>query len=432
MNFNRVRRRSWAGVPAILIAMFSVLFAATPNGAQSHGKPVPPPPPPPPLIGCVDPSRELTVVALSVVDSTLRATWNTDPSVDPRAAAWTFGRLMQKIAGPNDPQVMVRTMLDTWVTNQVVNGQTIAARPKMQTEIIAPWLAASGTKKQPATTLDLKKAPFKLNAIVARLDLRDLTKHSAGQGRFVFSVLENGNIAAFTVILEYNLYATDQAGIDQWARDWHALGSLVLGSAVYNDALGAITDRFTNTGALLSFRSEDATLDPLTENIATTVPEFRQFQLNAAGTRLDPAPLDQTPMNAANGTTRLADFINQNQAYVLDETFVVPPTFQSAPFQAGSIFASLGGSTVNNFWNAPSIINPDDTRQKFSLNTCNGCHAAETGTGIIHLDRKNVSTPAVLSGFLTGITVADPVTGTNRTFNKLADRAHDLSSMVCP
>jgi hypothetical protein len=56
---------------------------------------------------------------------------------------------------------------------------------------------------------------------------------------------------------------------------------------------------------------------------------------------------------------------------------------------------------------------------------------AETGTGIIHLDRKNVSSPAVLSGYLTGITVPDPVTGTNRTFNKIADRAHDLSSMVC-
>jgi len=56
----------------------------------------------------VDPARELVVTNLAVVNNPLRTTWATDPSVDPRAAAWTFGGLMQKVVGRQNGQVMVR------------------------------------------------------------------------------------------------------------------------------------------------------------------------------------------------------------------------------------------------------------------------------------------------------------------------------------
>ena len=60
-------------------------------------------------------------------------------------------------------------------TNQTVNGDLVPARPNIQTVVIAPWLAASGGK-----ILDMTKAPFRLLAIVARLDLRENAGYSGG------------------------------------------------------------------------------------------------------------------------------------------------------------------------------------------------------------------------------------------------------------
>jgi hypothetical protein len=39
---------------------------------------------------------------------------------------------------------------------------------------------------------------------------------------------------------------------------------------------------------------------------------------------------------------------------------------------------------------------------------------------------------APLSGFLTGATVVDPVTGVSRTFNDLERRSTDLKNLLCP
>lgn len=394
----------------------------------------------------VDPTRELIITNLGVVNNPLRTTWQTDPAVDPRAASWTFGRLMQKVAGRSDAQKMVRAMLDKWVTDQVVNGQTIAARTKMQSTFIDPWLTKSGSEQRPAATLDLSKAPFVLSAIVNRLDLRDLSKHSAGEGRFVFEAMNaNGKLNSMALILEYNMYAADQAAIDRWAHDWHALGALTVGTPGFNDALGAITDRFTNTGVdpafprnapLLALRTGEATLDPLAEQ-PNEVPEFRQFQLNRTGTLLDMTPLDGTAMNSANGSARLADFINQNETAILAEKvaekIVVPLSFAGASFRGGTVFGAPRSSATNtnNFWNAPGIKNPD-ARQKFSLASCNGCHKGETRkANLTHVMQSAVGVEATLSGYLAGITVADPVTGTNRTFNILAERTADLTALVC-
>jgi hypothetical protein len=243
-----------------------------------------------------------------------------------------------------------------------------------------------------------------------------------------------------TVIFEFNLPAPDQAAVDQWARDWHALGALTLGSTAYNDALGAIVDRFVAPANLLRFLTNEAAFDPATDDDRAAVQQFRQFQLNVTGTRLEPAPVNLTPANSLDNTAALANYINQNEGVILAGTHQVPPMFEGAPFQGGAVFGppnQQGATAQRGFWKAPGILN-NDARHQFSLNTCNGCHnLPETGTGAVHIFRiktrgNKPASAASLSGFLTGISVPDPVSGVPRSFNDLARRNAKLATLVCP
>ena len=65
---------------------------------------------------------------------------------------------------------------------------------------------------------------------------------NAGEGRFVFGVLDNGGQPLpFTVILEYEQIATSRAQLRGWAQQWHALGALAFGEP-FNAALQQITE----------------------------------------------------------------------------------------------------------------------------------------------------------------------------------------------
>ena len=433
--------RARAPIQAQLLPLLGLLFlsACGDNPTQPAG-PVPnlAKTGPPPKACTVLTDRELMIIATSVVDNPLRTTWATDPAVNPRAASWTFGRIMQKIAGPSDASAMVRGLLDTWLTDQTVNGQIVAARPKMATKVTNPWLAASG-----GGALDLKKAPFLLSAIVNRMDLQDLSRQSAGEGRLVYSALTsatNGVSLPMTAIFEFNLPAADQDAVAQWAADWHVLGTLRLGSTAYNDALGAIVDRFVTPANLLRFLTNEAAFDPATENDRAAVQEFRQFQLNLSGSHLEIAPVNLTPANALDNTAVLAEYINQNEGVILAGTHQVPLSFEGAPFQGGAVFGppnQEGATGQRGHWKAPGILN-NDARHLFSLNTCNGCHnLPETGTGAVHVfrnkTRANKAAPAAgLSGFLNGITVSDPVSGVPRSFDDLARRNAGFRARVCP
>jgi hypothetical protein len=140
---------------------------------------------------------------------------------------------------------------------------------------------------------------------------------------------------------------------------------------------------------------------------------------------LQPATVKLTPDQSFDRTSRLADFVNQNEADILVERHTVPDTFQGSPF--------LGGSSFNNLiaWAAPGITN-NEARHKFSLNTCNGCHGGdETGTAFLHVFPRSQGSEASLSPFMTGIDWFDPVTGEPRAFNDLGRRNQDLKALVC-
>jgi hypothetical protein len=385
-------------------------------------------------------NKELFITDVSVVDDCWRTTWFGNcatPTVTPaRRGAWTLGGLLPGIFGTNDPQELSDLTLrwfKEWEAVQVVNSDEVPARPSIRSLIVDPWLKASG-----GVQLDMKRAPFRLLAIVSRLDLRQNSSYSegisAGEARFIFNVLDaNGNKTNFNVILEYGLDADNCADVLAWADSWHALGSYPLGDS-YNAELQTLTNRFTAVGASPLDTNGSAILRVRTNEIQLDSPwELREFHLKASAPA--PAPLvqrqvGQTPDLDLNNSARLATYINNNEAAILAGSHQVPTTFQQLPFRGG--FAphpappDLG-------WDGPggpcySINNPQ-ARHLFSLNSCQGCHGDETDTVFKHVQPRNPGSASGLSAFLTGGTAGDRCGGTHQ-FGDLQRRRVDLCQLL--
>lgn len=373
--------------------------------------------------GChVSQRRELMIRDVSVVDDPVRTTFSA-PTTDTRRGAWTFAKLVESV-GPSAAAApdMIEATFRTMQTDQTINGFTVGARPPIADVVLNPWPRTMTGK------LDLTRAPLRLLAIVNRFDLRSLSKGHAGEGRFVFGVLDQfGNPLEFTVILEYALPASSAAEIKRWADDWHALASLPFPSEAYNAALQTLTERFTRRGAFPG-RPNGSALNTLrTNEIALGGPwQLREHVLDARTGLLRPDPLDRTPDQSFDASTTLTNFINANEAAILTETHDVPLQLGRMPFLGGAVFNFLSG------WNAPGVNNPE-ARHKFSANTCNGCHSsAETNTFFLMVNPRLRGEQSQLSPFLTGTVAADQVTGQPHAFNDLLRRQRDLHLIVCP
>jgi hypothetical protein len=296
------------------------------------------------------PERELFIRDVGVVEDALRTQW-TGGSGDPRDGAWSFGRLMAKMSGPVPPEDFVRSWLAHWETAQTVNGQTVPARTAILSQVTNAWPRRADGK------LDLTRAPLRLLAIVNRVDLRDLSLGSAGEGRFVFGVLgPSGQSLPFTVILEYDLPAQTRADVKAWAQRWHQLGTLVPGTAEYNAALQDITDRFTAPNAAPGRPNGSALNQLRTNEIALASPwQLREFRLDAASGELRQGTVALTPAVSFPGSDTLATFINDNTPLLLDGGVpAVPLQLNGAPFRGA--FSQAQSSAP---WTAPGIVSAE-------------------------------------------------------------------------
>ncbi len=363
----------------------------------------------------VRPDRELMILDPSVVDDPLRTI---AVSADARSGAWSFGRLMERIAPtPAAAPAMVERFFQIWLSDQNINSFMVPARPGIRSLVLETWPRTAEGE------LDLGRAPLRLLAIVNRMDLRTMqNKGAAGEGRFVFGVLDRyGNAVPFTIIFEYRLPAVTQADVLAWARAWHALGELPFPGEHYNAALQALTDRFTargrNTPMLNTIRSNEAALN--------TIWELREFRPTADGS-IRQVPVESTPDTGYIADSPvIADYVNTNTVAIMRDAHVVPQKFKEA--------ALLGGAALNNLvaWSAPGILDAE-ARHHFSVNTCNGCHGSrETHTEFLHISPRNAGAAAALSAFLRGIAVHDPVSGKLRILNELGRRKLELERLVC-
>ena len=208
-------------------------------------------------------SRALTIRHVSVVDDPIRTSMD-GPADDPRTGAWAFGRMLERLSPtPADAPDVTEDMFRTFTATQTINGFTVEPRFGMQPFVLDPWPRTEDGK------LDLARAPLRLLAIVNRLDLKNLEQGKAGEGRLVYGVIDGSGFPfEFTVILEYLLPADDEAEFREWADAFHALQSLPFPSEQYNDALQAITDRFTARNAAPGLPNGNLLIDIRTNEIA--------------------------------------------------------------------------------------------------------------------------------------------------------------------
>jgi hypothetical protein len=409
----------------------------------------------------IDPKKSLVITSIKVVEDPSR-TFNPCTNKGTPMGAWTFGRLMSNMANQPltgiQPSAFVRQWLDKWMADQTTaNGWTAAKRQKIKQLVIDPWEAASGG---PGMPLNLAKAPFRLLAIVNRVDLRSAGSGygggNAGEGRFVFGVMDmrpTGGIdpytglptpacseTQFTVIIEYGIDRKGCFAIQNWGQQWYNLKFHALGSASYNAALQAITDQFTKANAA-PHKPNGSALNQLRTNeiaIANAAPDqfwqLREFRLPKGNGHLFEANAKQTPHETLRNTDLTANYVNANTAAILNGTYVVPDFWLWQKFLTNASDVPGGPpppATV--FWNnGPTVaITSRPARHEFSLGTCSSCHHSETTTAFTHIKPAPFGTPAGLSGFMTGIWVQDPADGTPwRNFNEFKRRAIDLDKLV--
>ncbi len=335
----------------------------------------------------VDAGKELFITDLSVIG-------------DPRASGmgkWSFGHVVREMAKGHDEQAFLKGFIESWLTDQAVDGLTIKARQRMETLVLGPWRAKSADGK----TYDLDKAPMSLLAIVYRLDLRKQQNlgDGVGEGRMLYNVHgPDGRALPFTLIFEYSLPSNRGQTSEGWAGDFHALGALPFGPA-YNDKLEALTERFVSAKAAAGLPPGSVLKQLRSNEIALTfgddVPlwELRQFEIRPDG-RLLPASVGLTPDLKHDGTSLLVDYVMTNTRKIMEGSHDVGARFKGVPFNGGS--ARVPTNTFT--WNVPGV--PAEVRKAFSLGTCNGCHAGETNTNFLHVARRRGGPETVLSDFV--------------------------------
>lgn len=388
----------------------------------------------------IRPDRELLITAPAVLDS--EATRYPGP--------WSFGGLVEQIAGPNGmPSSLVRKWLETWTLAQTVNEQLVGPRPGIVEKVIRPWQKrdgydpASGGLWEPK----LANAPFRLLAIVNRMDLsaariagtRSEVQNlwrlngredeflklegqatfglsagssgyyggdniTAGEGRFVFGAVDDAGKplpGAWTVIFEYNLPIDEKRTVRQWAQSWHELGELDLNTTHYAERLEQVTRLFTHmvdpqqrTVPLAQLRTSEAAFGPGRE--------FRQF--NAQFT---PVPLTLTPAQwYANRHSQehrqLLEFLHVQDGLIRTGVHQLPMNLaingERHALLAGSAF--IPANEPDFHWDRGPRVSRE-ARRIFSLSTCNGCHAGETGCREgLHIHPREAGSTARLSEFL--------------------------------
>src|SRR4051812_3574225 len=169
----------------------------------------------------IDPEKEMIVRFRQVVEDPCRTTWSTNGCADAIRSKWTFGHLMAVMSGATGAtpealaaapgaRLFVANWLRNWLTVQTIGSDPTQVQPraKIKDFLLKQWFTASNcpltTALDPVTdcpTLDLTAAPFRLEAIVNRIDMSgfDYTTGGAGTGelRFVFGLYDrNGAIGS--------------------------------------------------------------------------------------------------------------------------------------------------------------------------------------------------------------------------------------------
>ena len=413
--------------------------------------------------------KSLFITDPAIVQDPLR-TWDPCTGAGVQGSVWTFAHLMREMAigSGRTPEDFVKEWLSLWLNQYTVNGDVVAARTAMFNQVIRPWSAADGgiatlgvnpvTGRLEVTLskpLNLDIAPFRLVAIVNRIDLgRTATglggyggsatsvPVTAGELRFIFNVVQpspwgGGTEAScgrkrFTTIFEYGVPRTGCEAVVDWARQWTGLAAQPGFTPAYKAQLTTMTESVVRHGAAPTKGNQNAINQIRTNEIALgSWWELREFTLTDENPPANTDPpsngllrthtVAQTPndgvFSATGADPTINAFVNAPVTASVplpaanpgrcSASYTVPYLFGGAPFRGGNTFIPP------NHWRANSItaLSPAASicaRHQFSLNTCGGCHKDDSGTNglggstsFTHIDPLS-PIPVRLSKFLTG------------------------------
>jgi len=309
--------------------------------------------------------------------------------IDPALPDWSFASLMGSVGGsPDDASTakFIRDWLALFDQRQTLpNGLYAVERPQVAAQIAKPW--ADDWNYDPA------HAPFRLLAIVNRMDLRVsplLIGENAGEIHFVFGAIDvtKGKDCAplpMTVILEFGVRVPSPDALKQMAGDWIDLSGYDPGGQMYRDKLARLLHRTIAPNVRPGAKPNGSAIDHIRTNEALGGQnwEMREFQL-AAGTGADlvEANMTLTPTSSLIGTPQLALFLASIGHDIALQDYWVPLYFP------GASTALLGSVALpRGLANSPPVSGPHPS--DFSFNTCTGCHGgdATTNTGkFTHID----------------------------------------------
>jgi len=356
---------------------------------------------------------------------------------------WTFGHLFQEMVNPaltgNDPQDVAEKWLGSWNSNQELHFNSAVPRPNVQ-QFIDDWRNASGTGR-----LEMQDAPFRLVAIVNRMDLHEAIGYGGGSGetRFVFA-LEDSNCypLPFLVIFEYGNIREDCDAMTDLARLWVELGNLTVGSPDYNELLQKITDEVVTANAAPSKPNGSALNQLRTNDFVFDGPwQLREFVLHPKYGYLVPDTVKRTPDISLDSTPDLDLAIDDNLPTVwpnppFSMINILTGSFDPIEYPAGSgVFIRAMASDIPHTGfcfqaklAGNAAISGPDARFEYSSNTCSGCHGGDVNASgnFTHIDENGN-----LSPFLSGPhSESDCMTGTPRNFDEPTRRAQILDALA--
>jgi hypothetical protein len=382
----------WGGSPHEPTAPTAPQPPRAPVPPAGPGYPGSPTPPADPICpgATVDRWKELLIVEPSVVQDS-RARNEAD-------APWSFRRRLEDLAGAPAAGDLAWTWLTSWRWGYTVSAEpglptaprvAVSPRPGIDSELLCPWLRLSpGNACTPTCTscndrrLDLARAPFRLIALVNRLDLGQADGacgRDGGQLRFVYTAVDprTGAALPFTVIFEYQVSLPAGQDRRSLARAWRELGRRPFGPD-FNARLDAVVARAMRAASLHRLQ---------TNEVALGAPwEMRQFVPLAperGGVVLEPTAVAHTPRLSLDGTPELASYLAQNRLAILEGDNLLRPDM-------------LAGSALMDRpdfrWQAPGA--DPEVLDAFNANTCNGCHGGRRDDGDLPFQHIGLSGPA--------------------------------------
>jgi hypothetical protein len=327
--------------------------------------------------------KELMIVDPSVVDS-----------VDARnegatGGSLSFHRTMRTLANGQDVALFTENFFRNWLRADTVGRGVTTVRNGVQ------LLLDPATGMWPRTAdgkFDMQKSPFRLLAVVNRMDLMGTAANKpSGEGRLVFGLFRPGEETrdpakgfgeTFSIIFEFNLPGT--IGTRDWAQRWHAMGTRAFGRTTFNAPLFTnVVSKFVTAQSLSQVRTNEITFG--------SPWQLREFKLE--GGALKPSTTAQSPEQTLNDTPELINWIKANKNAILSNTHNIPATLLGPLSIEGFPSFCQGpgcGLSPEHFQNtkwllqsAPTNGIEESVRAAFALQTCNGCHNSEDPNNVL-------------------------------------------------